>query len=77
MGFSGTHTFVPTVPGDKKSPKIPESTRWDLVANSWHIPCLRFWAICILFSTGVQPSTAEVRGCPVILALGWLYGGPT
>ena len=59
MGFPGAHTHVPTEPGNKKSPKLSEATRWDLIANSWHVPCLRFWALCILFSTGVQPSTAE------------------
>ena len=59
MEFSGSHSHVPRVPGDKKSLKLSEATRRDMLANSWGLPCLRFWAICLLFSTGVQPATAE------------------
>ena len=59
MESSGSHTHAPRVLGDKKSPKLSEATRWGMLANSWDLQCFRFWAICFLFPTGVQPATAE------------------
>ena len=67
MGFPSGHTHVPTEPGNKKSPKVAEQARWDLISNAWHIPCLRFWALCILFSTGVQPATSEFATANIYL----------
>ena len=74
MGFPGAHTHVPTEPGNDKSPKISEATRWASVANSWHVPCLRFGALCILVSTGVQTSTAEFAATNLYLPWAGLAG---
>ena len=31
-----------------------------MIANSWHAPCLRFFAFCIMFSAGIRPAASDV-----------------
>ena len=59
MGFPAGHTHVPLDPDGKTSVKLSEDSRHRLLANSWHVPCLRVFAMCILFSCGVRSDASQ------------------
>ena len=68
LGFPPSYTAVPLSlanadEGTGKARKLPDARRWKLLANTWSVPCLRFFALCILFSSGVQPATADCTLC--------------
>ena len=64
MGFQRGFTAVPIDPM-RKSVKLDELTRWNMLARAWHLPCLRIFAVCLLFSMGVQPGTANFAACSI------------
>ena len=59
LGFPSGHTAVPLDKDSGAKRKLADARRWQLLANTWSVPCLRFFALCILFSSGVLPAASE------------------